>query len=165
MCSEPCFETAFASPDRGGPRLEDVYPGLSSTRPSAVLVRLFLLQMETDRSFAKTRRLEQAALEQYCVPKDASQPQNASAAVTRACREILGAANTPDQFNATLNYNGPAEESWGGAVHGALQAARAYLWNQNNVIVDTLATGNNNEVHTPLVRICRTLNDYVIRTT
>ncbi|XP_034239981.1 uncharacterized protein LOC117644541 [Thrips palmi] len=102
--------------------------------------------METDRSAAQSRRLQQAALEQYCVPKDASHAKNASVAVSRACREVLGAANTPDQFNVTLNYNSAADESWGGAVHGALQAARAYLWNQGNIMVDTLAAGNNNEL-------------------
>ncbi|KAJ1525854.1 hypothetical protein ONE63_009049 [Megalurothrips usitatus] len=108
--------------------------------------------METDRSSPKTHRLWQAAREMHCVQSHGHQAAaadakwNVSVPVEPACRAILGAANTPDQFNVTINYNNPAEEAWGGAVHSMLQAARAYLWNQGNVAVDTLATGNSNEL-------------------
>lgn len=87
----------------------------------------------------KTHRLWQAAREQYC-----NQPKNASVAPT--CRAILSAANTPDQFNVTLNYNNQAEESFGAPVHSAMQMARAYFWNQGKIAVDTLAAGISNEV-------------------
>ncbi|KAE8748985.1 hypothetical protein FOCC_FOCC004152 [Frankliniella occidentalis] len=104
--------------------------------------------METDHSAAKTQRLWRAAKEQFCVKPDhamqSGSMQNAS--VSPACRSILGSANIPDQFNLTINYNNPAEEAWGSSVHLALEAAKAYLWNQGNIAVDTIAPGNGNEL-------------------